>query len=103
MKQNLARFSFGMAQLDARKKHFSVSFSALRLDRSVMQSKTLFGSVTALLTDRQRVNLVSVMNQFLSELAYRKQILTIMNRRWSLLSTHYRLHTRHNGLLRNSG
>ena len=103
MKQNLARFNFEMAQLEARKRHFSVSYPALQLDRSGTQSKKLSGSVPELQTGRQIGNSVSTVDHSLPELAYRTEEAKSNNLEPQLVAVEHALHTRHNELLRNSG
>ena len=71
MKQNLARYNFETAQLEARNRHFFISYPASQLDRSSTQSKKLSGSVSKLQTGRQIANPVSAVYQYLSELVYR--------------------------------
>ena len=103
MKQNLARFNFEMAQLEARKRHFSVSYPASQLDRSGTQSTKLSDSVPELLTGRQIGNSVSTVDHSLPELAYRTEEAKSNNLKPQLVAVEHALHTRHNELLRNSG
>ena len=73
MKQNLARYNFEMAQLEAKNRHFFISYSASQLDCSSTQSNKLSGSVPKLQAGRQIANPVSAVYQSLSELVYRSE------------------------------
>ena len=95
MKQNLARYDFGMAQLETRKRHLSISYPASQLDRSGTQSKKLSDFVPELLISRQIGNLV---DQSLPKFAYRTEGAKSNDLEPQLVAVEHALHIRYNGV-----